>query len=305
MPFADGIPDLSGIGTAFTRVHYANLSQITFRPLRWHNTRKRLGQMSTLDLKGKRALVTGSSNGIGAAIAKELAAAGAKVAVTYRSDEEGGQSTVDEITTAGGEAFLTQLDVSSADSVAGVFKAIDHQWGGVDLVISNAGMDGKRAPLWEIEPDDWKAVIDVNLLGTFEVARQGIKRMVEQGDGVFITISSVHERVPWGGHTAYTATKAGLGMMMQSLSLELADTGVRAISVAPGAIKTDINKDVWNDPENLKDLNKKIPMNRIGTVEEVARLTSFLCSDAASYITGTTIYVDGGMSSYPSFAKGG
>lgn len=261
--------------------------------------------MSDQPLAGKRAIVTGSSNGIGAAIAKDLAANGARVMVTYRSDEQSGKDVVADIESAGGQATLAHLDVGDADEIASLFQQIESDWGGIDIVVSNAGIDGTRAALWEIEPSDWQKVIDVNLMGTFHVARHALKMMTTAGSGVFITTSSVHEKVPWGGHTAYTATKAGVGMMMQSLSLELADTGVRAISVAPGAIRTDINKDVWDDPKNMADLSKKIPMNRIGEAEEVAKLTTFLASDAASYITGTTIYIDGGMSSYPSFAKGG
>lgn len=253
------------------------------------------------DLRGRKGLVTGSSSGIGAAVAIELASRGCEVAVTYRSNRDGGERTVHEIIEGGGKASLHQLDVSKPDSVAEVFKALPP----LDIVISNAGMDGKRLPLWEIDPADWEAVIKVNLMGTFYVAQEALKGMVAKKSGVFITTSSVHEKVPWGGHTAYTATKAGIGMMIQSLALELADSGVRVLSVAPGAIKTEINQDVWDDPENLADLNTKIPMKRIGEVEEVAKLTAFLASDAASYLTGTTIYIDGGMSAYPSFAKGG
>jgi len=258
-----------------------------------------------IDLTGKRALVTGSSNGIGQAIAIQLAECGAKVAVTYRGDEEGGRETVERIEKAGGEAFLTKLDVGKVDEVEKIYEALDEKWGGVDLVVSNAGIDGNREVLWEIEEKDWAKVIEVNLMGTFQIARRGLKRMVGQGDGVFLTISSVHELVPWGGHTAYTATKAACGMMIRSLALELADTGVRVLSFAPGAIKTDINKDVWSDPKSLEDLKEKIPMNRMGTVEEMAKAVAVLLSDAAAYQTGTTVYADGGMSAYPSFNEGG
>jgi len=258
-----------------------------------------------INLSGKRALVTGSSNGIGQAIAIQLAECGAKVAVTYRSDEEGGKETVEAVAKAGGEAFLCRLDVGDEGQIESVYEAMDKRWGGVDLVVSNAGIDGKREVLWEIEGEDWMKVIEVNLLGTFHVARRALKRMVKQGDGVFLTVSSVHELVPWAGHTAYTATKAACGMMIRSLALELGDSGVRVLSFAPGAIKTDINEDVWSDAGKLADLKKKVPMNRMGTVEEMAKAVAVLLSDAASYQTGTTIYADGGMSAYPSFSQGG
>ena len=258
-----------------------------------------------IDLSGKRALVTGSSSGIGQATAIQLAACGARVAVTYRSNEEGGKSTVDTIEKQGGEALLCRMDVGKPKEIEEVFEAMDERWGGVDLVVSNAGMDGKRAPLWEIEEEDWLKVIEVNLKGTYLVAREALRRMVAQKDGVFLTVSSVHEIVPWGGHTAYTATKAACGMIIRSLALELADSGVRALSFAPGAIKTEINEDVWSDPDSLADLKTKIPMNRMGTVEEMAKSIAVLLSDAASYQTGTTVFADGGMSAYPSFGHGG
>ena len=258
-----------------------------------------------IDLTGKRAVVTGASSGIGAAIAIELAARGAKVLGTYRSSMQGGIDTQQAVRSAGGTMEITKCSVGEPESVAALFEKADELWGGVDIVISNAGMDGKREKLWEIDAKDWTSVIEVNLEGTYYVAAQGLKRMVAQGDGVFLTVSSVHEKVPWGGHTAYSAAKAGLGMMVQSLALELADTGVRAVSLAPGAIKTAINEDVWSEPETMKDLKEKIPMSRMGTVEETARAAAFLVSDNASYITGTTIYVDGGMGCYPSFATGG
>lgn len=258
-----------------------------------------------IDLTGKRAVVSGGSRGIGEAIVKQLAACGAKVAFSYRSNEEGGQQTLAEMEEGGGTGLLYPLSVGCRESVAEFFQEVDDQWGGVDIVVNNAGMDGKRERLWEIPAEDWERVIEVDLIGTYYMAAEGLRRMVQQGEGVFLAISSVHEQVPWGGHTAYTAAKAGVGMMMKSLSLELAETGVRAVSLAPGAIKTEINQDVWSDPETMADLKKKIPMNRMGTVQEVAETAAYLVSEKASYITGTTVFADGGMASYASFAKGG
>lgn len=256
-------------------------------------------------LKGKTILVTGGSGGIGQAISLEAAKHGADVALTYRSDEEGGKATADKIREMGRKAEFYHFSAGKAESTNSLFDQAFADFGTFDAVVNNAGMDGKRGNLWELDPEDWEGVISVNLIGAYQVAARALPHMKKNGSGVFLGISSVHERVPWGGHTAYTAAKAGLGMMMKSLALELADTGVRAVSLAPGAIKTDINKDVWDDPETLADLKEKIPMNRMGTTEEIAKTAVFLMSDYASYVTGTTLYADGGMSTYPSFAKGG
>ena len=195
--------------------------------------------------------------------------------------------------------------MSDPDDVAALFAMMDERWGGVDALVNNAGIDGERAKIWEGKAADWKKVIDVNLMGTYFGIKEATTRMVPQGAGVILNISSVHEKIPWGGHTAYCAAKAGVGMMVQSLALELADSGVRVLNLAPGAIKTDINKDVWSDPKQLEDLKKKMPVNRMGTVEEVGEMAVMLLSDAASYLTGTTVYLDGGMTCYPSFAAGG
>lgn len=256
-------------------------------------------------LEGKTVLVTGGSGGIGNSICREAAKAGANVALTYRSDQEGGERMVAEIEEMGLKAKCYHFSAGESESADALFENAFTDFGTIDSVVNNAGMDGKRGNLWELEPKDWEAVISVNLIGAYQVAARALPHLVKNGAGTFLAISSVHERVPWGGHTAYTATKAGLGMMIKSLALELADTGVRAVSLAPGAIKTEINKDVWDNPETLADLKDKIPMNRMGTTKEIAKTAVFLMSEYASYVTGTTLYADGGMSTYPSFAKGG
>ena len=258
-----------------------------------------------ISLKGKRALVTGSSSGIGQAIALTLARAGARVVVNYRSSADGAAETEKRIKDGGGDAIVVQADVSKPKDVAALFQKIDDEWGGVDLVISNAGIDGERGLLWEIEPDDWTRVIEVNLMGAFHCAREATRRMVAQQSGVILFITSVHERIPWSGYSAYTAAKAGVSMLTKSLALELQDKGVRVLCVAPGAIKTDINKAVWDDKKQLADLQQKIPMGRMGTTDEIASVVTALVSDAGSYVTGTTLFVDGGMTDYPSFGHGG
>lgn len=256
-------------------------------------------------LDGKRALVTGGNSGIGAAIAVELAKAGAKVAVNYVSHPEAAVRVESQIRQAGSEAMRIETDISDSQAVERMFARLDEAWGGVDILINNAGIDGPNADGWEAKLADWETVIKINLLGSFYCARQALKRMVAQKGGVVLSISSVHEEIAWTGHSAYTTSKAGLGMLTKTLAQEAAPYGVRVLALAPGAIKTSINQNVWDNPAGLNDLLSKIPLHRIGEPEEVAKMAVVLASDAASYVTGRTIFVDGGMTDYPDFAHGG
>ncbi len=258
-----------------------------------------------ISLKGRRALVTGANSGIGASIANELAAAGARVAVNFVVDPDAAQAVVAGIQRGGGEAVALQADVADAGQVGAMFAALDRSWGGLDILVNNAGIDGPRAMAWDSDPKDWERVLRVNLLGAFHCAREALRRMVAQRRGVVLNLTSVHEKVPWSGYSAYTASKAGLSMTTKTMAQEAAPFGVRVVALAPGAIRTPINRSVWSDPANLADLLTKIPLDRMGEPEEIARVAAFLVSDAASYLTGSTIYVDGGMTDYPDFAHGG
>jgi NAD(P)-dependent dehydrogenase (short-subunit alcohol dehydrogenase family) len=175
----------------------------------------------------------------------------------------------------------------------------------VDILVNNAGIDGKTSPLAEMEIGDWDEVIELNLRGPFLCTRAVLAGMIARKKGVILNITSVHEVIPWSGHTAYCSAKAGVAMMTRSLAQEMQDSGVRVVALAPGAIRTPINKEVWEDPEKMEDLKTKIPMGRIGEVEEIAKVATMLVSDDASYLTGVTVTVDGGMTTYPSFAHGG
>jgi 3-dehydrosphinganine reductase len=256
-------------------------------------------------LGGKRALVTGGSSGIGEAIVMALAEAGAKVCINCHAHLDAAQEIAKRIGNRKGEACAVQADVSDPEAVARMFEELDKRWGGTDILVNNAGIDGPRALSWEADLQAWERVIKVNLFGPFYCAQQALKRMVRQRGGVILNISSVHELIAWSGYSAYTVSKAGLGMMTQTLAQEAAPYGVRVLALGPGAIKTPINRSVWSDSSSLKDLLEKIPLNRLGDPDDIARMVVVLVSDVASYLTGRTVFVDGGMTDYPDFSHGG
>jgi glucose 1-dehydrogenase len=258
-----------------------------------------------LNLRGRRAIVTGANSGIGRAIAGALAAEGARVCINYVVHPDAAQAAVSEIAASGGTATAVQADVADPAQVAAMFAQVEQAWGGVDILVNNAGIDGGRALGWDQTPEGWRRVLDINLTGAYLCAREALRRMVPARRGVVLNLTSVHERIPWTGYTAYTASKAGLSMLTKTLAQEAAPAGVRVVAVAPGAIQTPINRDVWGDPAQLADLLTKIPLGRLGTVDDIARMVTVLVSDAASYVTGTTLFVDGGMTLYPSFMRGG
>ncbi len=258
-----------------------------------------------IDLKNKRVLVTGGSSGLGAAMVKAFGAAGAKVAVNYVSHPEEAEALAAGLKKAGGEAIAIAADVSDADAVAAMFATLDATWGGIDVLVNNAGIDGPRALAWEVDMAHWKKVLDINLVGAFQCAREALKRMVAQKSGVILNTSSVHQIIAWSGYSAYAASKSGLIMMANTLAQEAAPYGVRVLCIAPGAIATRINAEVWQDPEGLKDLLTKVPMGRIGQPEDIANMAVVLASDVAAYMTATTVFIDGGMTDYPGFMHGG
>lgn len=259
----------------------------------------------SVELSGKVALVTGSSSGLGMSIARYFARAGAKVAVHYHSEKAQADQLVSEIVKEGGIASAFGGDVSNLHDVEEIFSQIDRKLGPVDVLVNNAGIDGKRAMCGEDNPEDWQRVISINLVGPYYCSREAVKRMKPRKGGVIINITSVHEFIPWAGYSAYGAAKAGLSMFTKTLAQELAESGIRVVAIAPGAIKTPINKDVWSNPDSLKDLLEKIAMPRLGEPDDIGKAAVFLASDLASYITGVTISVDGGMLIYPAFKHGG
>jgi len=195
--------------------------------------------------------------------------------------------------------------VSDLASVQAAFAQAERELGPVDILVNCAGIDGAAALSWEADPAAWRKVVEVNLFGAFYCAQQALRGMTARRSGVIVNITSVHEAIAWTGYSAYTSSKAALSMLTKTLAQEAAPFGVRVLAVAPGAIQTDINKSVWSDPAALADLATKIPLARMGRTREIAELVAVLASDVGSYVTGTTIFADGGMTDYPSFEHGG
>ena len=250
-------------------------------------------------LDGRRALVTGATSGIGQAVARELAAHGAAVAVGYRSDPGTAREMVDQMTGAGCPATAVRIDVSSEDSVRTGFSQATAALGAIDVVVCNAGVESP-SPLVEMSLEQWSSVIDVNLTGVFLCSREAARGMIAAGGGgVIVGITSVHDRMPWAGFSHYSASKGGQKLFLESIAKELAPHRIRVVAVAPGAIATPINEEMLDDAEARAAVERQIPMGRVGQSPEVARATAWLASDAASYVTGATLVVDGGMTLYP------
>ncbi|PYK12047.1 MAG: sugar dehydrogenase [Verrucomicrobia bacterium] len=263
-------------------------------------------------LQDQVAVVTGASSGIGAAIARRMAHAGAAVAVNYSRDVEGAQAVVGAIKKLDGEAIAIQADVSDEAQVKRMFEQSLKAFGTVDILVNNAGIQQDCA-LVDMTVAQWQRVIDVNLTGQFLCSREAVREFLRQGlrlevslaAGKIICISSVHQVIAWAGHVNYTASKGGIDMLMQSMAQELAPKKIRVNSIAPGAIKTHINRAAWQTPEAAARLLKLIPYGRIGVPEDVAKAAVWLACDDSDYITGATLYVDGGMTLYPAFSSGG
>jgi glucose 1-dehydrogenase len=262
-------------------------------------------------LLGQTALVTGASSGIGAAIAIALGAAGARVGVNFRSDCAGAENVAQKIRRGGSQALAIPADVAQSDDVRNMFEAVVAEFGRLDILIANAGIqqDGAVA---DLALEQWQNVIDVNLTGQFLCAQQAIRQFrcqeksaTSRARGKIICISSVHEVIPWAGHVNYAASKGGVMLMMKTLAQEVAHEGIRINAIAPGAIRTSINKDVWSDTSRSNELLKLIPYGRIGEPNDIARAAVWLASDEADYITGVSLLVDGGMSLYPEFRSSG
>lgn len=260
-------------------------------------------------LAGHVALVTGASSGIGRASALALAKAGATVVVNHlASEQEAAADVLRSIEKEGGTATAMAGDVSDESEVSALVKHVVARFGTVHVLVNNAGIQ-RDAALVDMSLAEWQQVIDVNLTGQFlcarevvrEFMRRGIDQTVSCAAGKIICISSVHQAIPWAHHVNYAASKGGVRMLMESLAQELAPAKIRVNAIAPGAIRTAINRKAWETPAARRDLEKLIPYGRIGDAEDIARAVVWLASDASDYVTGTTLVLDGGMMLYPGF----
>jgi glucose 1-dehydrogenase len=249
-----------------------------------------------MDLTGKVAIVTGSATGIGKACAQAMARAGASVSIDYVGNPANAQSVVDEIKQAGGRALAIEADVSKQDQVQNLVDATVREFGRLDIMQNNAGWE-KKVPFLEMPLETYQQIIDINLTGTWLGSQIAARQMVKQGDsGRIINTSSVHEDITMPTNAAYCAAKGGIRMLMRTIAVELAPHKITVNNIAPGAIYTPIDADIQANQELENELLNEIPLRRWGQPEEVANLAVFLASDLSSYITGSTYYIDGGMS---------
>ncbi len=270
-------------------------------------------QLASLPLlKGQKALVTGANSGIGRATAVALGRVGADVVVNYVAGREAAEEVVREIEGFGVRAYAHEADVSQEDQVGAMFARMAEEFGTIDVLVANAGLQ-RDAPSTDMTLDQWKKVLDVNLAGQFlcareaarEFRRRGVVPEVSASAGKIICMSSVHQVIPWSGHVNYAASKGGVLMMMATLAQELAPHRIRVNAVAPGAIRTPINRSAWETPEAEEELLRLIPYRRVGDPEDIANAVAVLASDLMDYVVGSTLYVDGGMTLFPGFATGG
>ncbi|MGV3640185.1 MAG: glucose 1-dehydrogenase [Adhaeribacter sp.] len=263
-------------------------------------------------LANQVALVTGGSSGIGAGVARALAAAGAAVVVNYSRSAEGAAQVVADIQKAGGQALALQADVSREDQVLDMFRQVRQEYGTLHILVNNAGIQ-VDAPFVDLRLDQWQQVLDVNLTGQFICAREAAREFIRRGlqpeisraAGKIICMSSVHELIPWAGHVNYAVSKGGVMQLMKSMAQELAPQRIRVNSIAPGAIKTRINEEAWDTPQDAEQLRTLIPYNRIGEPADIGKVAAWLASDDSDYVHGHTLFVDGGMALYPAFADNG
>jgi len=263
-------------------------------------------------LKGQKALVTGANSGIGKATAIGLGRVGADVVVNYVAGRDAAEEVVREIEGFGVRAFAHEADVSQEDQVTDMVSRMVKEFGTIDVMVANAGLQ-RDAPLTDMTMAQWQKVLDVNLTGQFLCAREAAKEFLRRGvvpevsrsAGKIICMSSVHQIIPWSGHVNYAASKGGVQMLMATLAQELAPYRIRVNAVAPGAIRTPINRSAWDTPEAEADLLRLVPYRRVGDPDDIANVVAALASDLFDYVVGTTIYVDGGMTLFPGFATGG
>jgi len=263
-------------------------------------------------LEGQPALVTGANSGIGRAVALGLAASGADVVVNYVVDPQAADDVAHKIEALGRKAITIKADVSNEEDVRSMFSSAIGHFGTLHIAVNNAGLQ-RDAPFHEMTLEQWNKVIGVNLTGQFLCAREAVREFQKRGvvknisaaAGKLVCMSSVHQEIPWAGHANYAASKGGVMQMMRSLAQEVAPLAIRVNGVAPGAIRTPINRPAWETNGAFDSLMTLVPYQRIGEPNDVARAVIWLVSDASDYLVGTTLFIDGGMMLFPGFASGG
>jgi glucose 1-dehydrogenase len=248
-----------------------------------------------MKLAGKIALVTGSSKGIGRAIAVRFAQEGADVVINYNCTPGGAQEVLREVEAAGRRGLMVQADLSNTAQARELVTTTVEHYGRCDILVNNAGIE-THAPFWEVTEADYDRVLNVNLKGVFFTTQAMVRHLMEsKRAGKVINISSVHEELPFPNFAAYCASKGGLKMLTRDLAVELGPFGITVNLIAPGAVETPINTKLLNDPQKLGVLLGQIPLARLGKPEDVAGLAVFLASSDADYVTGSTYFVDGGL----------
>ncbi len=247
-------------------------------------------------LERKVALITGSDSGIGQATAIAFAKEGADVIITYHSDEEGAQQTLEKVEAEGRRGIIIKLDVSDEDQVAHMFDRALQEFDSIDILVNNAALNAQGDFVADLSTEKWDKVIRTNLYGYFFCARRFINiRKEKGGGGKIINMSSVHEEIPMPGAAGYDCSKGGIRNLTRTLALELAEDGINVNNIAPGMILTPMNKEAKEDEEKRKEQTSHVPMKRAGKPEEIARLAVFLASPDADYVTGSTYVIDGGL----------
>lgn len=256
------------------------------------------------DLEGKVVIITGAGTGLGRAMAERFGQEKAKVVIGYYKNDQDFQESIDQIESNGGEATAFKVDVTKEEEVKSLIAYAAKLYGSVDIMINNAGIENE-VPSDKLSLKEWQSVIDVNLTGMFLGSKEAIKYMLEHDiKGAIINMASVHDRIPWPHFVHYAASKGGVKMLTETLALEYAPKGIRVNNISPGAIDTPINAEKFNDKEAKQGVIDLIPMGYIGKPEQIAACAAWLASEEASYVTGNTIYPDGGMTKYPGFQAG-
>lgn len=251
------------------------------------------------DLEGKVAVVTGASKGIGRGIAVRLGQEKMKVVVNARSDLREAEEVAREVIRAGGQAIAVKADMADEADVKALVETATATFGALHVMVNNAGIQS-TSPSHELPLSEWNRVLAVNLTGAFLGSREAIRYMLNHGiEGTVINVSSVHQVIPKPHHVHYASSKGGLHLLTQTLALEYAERGIRVNGVAPGAIRTPMNEGILADPERRREVIRRIPTRRIGEPGQIASVVAWLASQESSYVTGATIYADGGMTLYP------